>query len=779
VKIVKHRTAALDDSLFSELICCLLGGCAFCSAILPAIGQETGMMECALLVFVDLSLVFFLSRRWWITPALLAAAGLAFAAAVLLFHRWDMIADYARGFLEWYAAAFPYTLPYSENGSLFLLRLIFSFPITLLFYVYFRKLPFLPVWIVLSGGLILWLYLTASERMLSVAVLLLIVTFALISRTNARSINRKLGASEKIPSAAMQFTALALGTLAVLFSFAIGPKTDGAWRSRALVNIVEDIQDVFAFYGSGSSGEGGFSLAYSGLAPNGYALGGDISPDNRTVMRVKTASPILLAGAVYDGYDGRGWYDTGTLGRFRFNSPLWRGRRRQVFCVGKPSSGKTAELFGKVSRPALLEVSLSRRLRVLFAGGKIESLTLPYSEDSAVFFNSQGELYVPDYPDMAVAYKVRTRCFDRDAEGFDDNMRQLVRTAASSRDRDYEELYETNTAVPDTVETFVRELAAELTAGCDNDYDRALAIENWLSENCSYTMKPGDPPVGRDFVSAFLESREGYCTYYATAMTVLARLSGLPARYVTGYGLKQSDSKPDTTSYIATNATAHAWSQIYFYGVGWMDFDPLRWEFYELAASDPPFVKEAEPSAQPQVPQTEPPKPPEPENSDSDPDPSAAADGRLNSRAGRILLIVLAAYLASMLLFLAVRSLLLFFRAESFYYHLIRRHPDRHEQADICYRRLLKQLGFLGLELEPPDTISSFCARVDEVLEHSRLPDRMSEICRPVLLSRFAMRKPREVEIRRMCEFYTAMERELRRTLGMRKYVLRRVILGR
>ena len=131
-------------------------------------------------------------------------------------------------------------------------------------------------------------------------LLLLIATLVLLARTNAHSINRKLGRSEKIPSASMQLTALVLAPLVTLFAFAFGPKTEGAWQSHGLVNLVQDVRDMFSFYGEGIYGEGSFDLGYSGLAPHGMTLGGDIDPNNRTVMRVKTSTPILLAGAVYD-----------------------------------------------------------------------------------------------------------------------------------------------------------------------------------------------------------------------------------------------------------------------------------------------------------------------------------------------------------------------------------------------------------------------------------------------------------------------------------------------
>ena len=776
---MKKESGKYSLALIAELVCCLLGGCAFCCALLPAMGQDAGLMDCLLYVFVDLSLIFLLSRRWWIAPALIGAVAVLGAGVVYIFHFWEPVKEYCRGFIEWYNAAYPYTLPYSENGSQFLVHLAFSFPVTLVLYVYFRRLSFLPVWILLSCGLLVWMTYSGAENMLTVAALLLIVLFVLICRTNARSINRKLGRGEKIPTSAMLVTAMVLAPLAVLFAFAFGPKEEGKWQSKALVNFVEDLGDVFSFYGEGSSSGGSFDLSYSGLSPNGFELGGNIEPNNRNVLRVKTDTPILLAGAVYDTYNGYGWYDGWGQGRFRFNSPLWKGKRREIFTIDKPSSNQAAGPYGKITRSALLDISMIVNFRSLFTGGKLERLSLQRADDSQVYFNTQGELYTLEFQDYALTYTIRTRVFDREQENFDWNMHVLLKYASASKDREYEDILARYTGLSDTIEPFAAELVEEITAGCEDDYDKALAIENWIRDNCTYTQTPGDAPGDRDFLSYFLETREGYCTYYATAMTLMARMAGLPARYVTGYGLKQADRVKDTTSYVATNATAHAWSQVYFYGVGWVDFDPTHWNFYELVAKDEPEPEEKpKPTAKPDVPELPEPEFPEPELPEPETDHEPLAPKKKDNT-GKILLIILGCDLAAFLIFLLVRFILLFFRVENFYRRLNRKYPDNAARADVCYRQLLKQLGFLGLEMQPSDTIRSFCERADEALAGERARYPLETVCEPVVLSRFAGREPTDGEIRRMCDHYIFLERTLRKKLGIRSYILRRMVLGR
>ena len=62
----------------------------------------------------------------------------------------------------------------------------------------------------------------------------------------------------------------------------------------------------------------------------------------------------------------------------------------------------------------------------------------------------------------------------------------------------------------------------------------AEALETYLSSNFRYTLTPSNVPSGRDFVEYFLETGEGYCVYFASAMAVMARSLGIPSRMVCG-----------------------------------------------------------------------------------------------------------------------------------------------------------------------------------------------------------------------------------------------------
>lgn len=118
----------------------------------------------------------------------------------------------------------------------------------------------------------------------------------------------------------------------------------------------------------------------------------------------------------------------------------------------------------------------------------------------------------------------------------------------------------------------VRGLALDLTAAQATPYDQAVAIEAYLRE-FPYTLDVPAPALGRDAADFFLfDLKKGYCDYYATAMAVLARAAGIPARIVIGYASNLFDN--ERGQFVVTEADSHAWVEIYFPGIGWVEFEP-------------------------------------------------------------------------------------------------------------------------------------------------------------------------------------------------------------
>ncbi len=126
--------------------------------------------------------------------------------------------------------------------------------------------------------------------------------------------------------------------------------------------------------------------------------------------------------------------------------------------------------------------------------------------------------------------------------------------------------------LPDGIPGRVLVLARDLTATAPTPFDRAQAIERYL-RTIPYDLEVPAPPPGREVTDFFLfDLRRGYCDYYATAMVVLARAAGLPARLVVGYASGDYDAA--ARQYRVSEAEAHSWAEVYFADIGWVEFEP-------------------------------------------------------------------------------------------------------------------------------------------------------------------------------------------------------------
>jgi transglutaminase-like putative cysteine protease len=220
------------------------------------------------------------------------------------------------------------------------------------------------------------------------------------------------------------------------------------------------------------------------------------------------------------------------------------------------------------------------------AGEPVITTTLPVQRtvrqevrllgDVGGVLHAAGELVVADQ-DYSVAWRSHGDAFGTAIEAASYRVDSLVTEANADQLRsagsDYPEWVKGRyLTLPDEVPERVLALARDLTATEPTPYDRVRAIETYLRQ-FPYTLDVAAPPPGRDVADYFLfELQEGYCDYYATAMVVLARAAGLPARLVVGYATGSYDWS--NAQYVVTEADAHAWVEIYFPGYEWVEFEP-------------------------------------------------------------------------------------------------------------------------------------------------------------------------------------------------------------
>lgn len=118
----------------------------------------------------------------------------------------------------------------------------------------------------------------------------------------------------------------------------------------------------------------------------------------------------------------------------------------------------------------------------------------------------------------------------------------------------------------------ISKLAEEITARAPSNYDKAVAVEQYLSTHFGYTLElPSTVP--QDPLATFLfERKRGHCEYFASSMAVMLRSLRIPSRIVTGF--RGGEYNDLTGQYVVRASDAHSWVEAYFPGSGWISFDP-------------------------------------------------------------------------------------------------------------------------------------------------------------------------------------------------------------
>ncbi|MBE9508218.1 MAG: transglutaminase domain-containing protein [Chloroflexi bacterium] len=127
--------------------------------------------------------------------------------------------------------------------------------------------------------------------------------------------------------------------------------------------------------------------------------------------------------------------------------------------------------------------------------------------------------------------------------------------------------------LPPTITPRTRELARQVAAGLDNPYDIAIAVTDYLRAQISYADTTPSLDSDQEPLDWFLfDLRQGFCNYYASAEIVLLRSLGIPARLAVGFaqGTRQSQGNV----YQVRQLDAHAWPEVYFPSLGWVEFEP-------------------------------------------------------------------------------------------------------------------------------------------------------------------------------------------------------------
>jgi transglutaminase-like putative cysteine protease len=140
----------------------------------------------------------------------------------------------------------------------------------------------------------------------------------------------------------------------------------------------------------------------------------------------------------------------------------------------------------------------------------------------------------------------------------------------------------------DNIQPRVQQLANKLTAGLGSSFDKVRAIQEYFatSNGFSYDTQTASGSDEDALVDFLFRSKTGFCEQYASSMAILLRAAGIPSRVAMGYtaGFKSGDYRSITTQ------NAHAWVEVAFSQIGWIQFDPTP--LTDGTTYTPPYVSQ-------------------------------------------------------------------------------------------------------------------------------------------------------------------------------------------
>lgn len=323
--------------------------------------------------------------------------------------------------------------------------------------------------------------------------------------------------------------------------------------------IVEDLR-YYKDYDRKSSDANYFNFSTSGFSEGDSKLGGPLIQSQRKVMTVESDTPMYLRGKVKHIYTGKSWENMSY-------STLEQNLNQDLSFL---SDNEKDSFYRKKSATIKFDSFSSRTIFAPYKAEKISSdrnFTLLVNNDDIITTldgTYSKESYKVDYL-KPLPYEALV------SNGRDKDLNELIDLDLLLQLPQYDDSsYTSSPQIPISGRTI--ELTSSIVENISNDYEKAIAIQNYLRDNYKYELDVPQLAKDKEFVDHFLfDQKEGYCTYYASAMVVMLRLEGIPARYVEGYIV---DEKIEANKYQVRQKHAHAWVEAFIEPVGWTNFEP-------------------------------------------------------------------------------------------------------------------------------------------------------------------------------------------------------------
>ncbi len=350
---------------------------------------------------------------------------------------------------------------------------------------------------------------------------------------------------------------MALGLLAIAWVLPVGSGSGFLYSVWVKVTapVVEPLSGLSRVFSAIDSKKGGQVHQFGATLP----LQGEITLGTAEVLQVTASETGFLRAQVYDVYTAQGWKVGDSV---QITNGSWPASQAMQ---------GVEEATRQIRRPVVLQVTASKKSNIIATLGQ----PLAVNVNTRVVFG-------PGPSDVTSVRPARS-LDEEDQYRVDSTVSNASINALKSVQAVYPAWTGAYLQLPSDLPATIRNKALEVTAGAITPYEKAAAIELFL-RTYGINLDIAAAPPKKDSVEYFLfDVKEGYFDYHASAMVVMLRSLGIPSRMAVGYAIDGNDRVPQTNVYIVREGNAFAWPEVYFPGLGWVEFNPTP--------SEPPVVR--------------------------------------------------------------------------------------------------------------------------------------------------------------------------------------------
>lgn len=336
-------------------------------------------------------------------------------------------------------------------------------------------------------------------------------------------------------------TAFAYCTIAVIVSLLL-PKTGSVINSKSADDIlktylpfVENMREDFVHSRAFANGDA-FDFSITSYVSEDGRIGGPVTPSDKLLMTVESKQPYYIRGNVKSTFENDRWS----------SDPFLYIHRGLEESMDRLTNVKGMEMI-TITFENISSYTIFAPYRPFFL--KSDTNTDYYaSEDYEMYFplsTYKGEKYT-------VYFDVK-----------DETKSNLEEITPEQRSK--------YTKLPKNISASFMELTESITEGTKNDLEIIKAVKDYLNENYKYSLEVEAVPDGESVIDHFLfEEKVGYCTYFATATTLMLRAENIPARYIEGFYMQDVNEEG---LFEIRGDDGHAWVEAYVSGKGWLTVD--------------------------------------------------------------------------------------------------------------------------------------------------------------------------------------------------------------